>query len=649
MNRWLLSGTVAAIYEEVVRRYLPRVAMGFWGFEVATLAANFGWKVGLPNVWLHGVCQLVQKKWGWAGFAAAVAYHVAWNRSAVLNGGAWWKFASAYVEGRDVAPGVKVGPIPAGTGVPGYTSTLSTAGDIRGTMEVRVDGEPVTPDEALELLGTDPRSFNCMYPVLITNGCLRQPANNEKNLLVALLERTHKIAFVGCDPREARKRTWKALTRVIQHMRAITPGLDTQYTIEECAAKMGSRGRRILEACQEDAKGSVAHLTKTISLKWNETLSTAKEMREEEPTMKPRAIVNLHPVIHSRMTQIARALSDRMHEIFNGQVFEIGGCAVEIFYAPGATQSDLDRIGRAMDSGRTVIAVSGDDSLMALGPLAFDLNGWMEADQGMFDQSQDELSLGFVAQMYRDIGVDEEFIQMFWYCCKASYAARRGRLQVKGDPGTQMPTGIVVTTPTNTLSTMAMLIYAIHHKNFDLEDVGKRLGFVVKVQVHQELGSATFLKGWWRRTMAGEPVWLPLPSALLKLGKILRNPREISRNPKGERVSDVEAARIVAKNMASCYGKVDYNYPLLGKFLFTLDRLGSEGTLTLPALESWKPAPRLDTVTVDVAEAEAAIVARYCVTVQEIEQVHSLFNYVEALPCYVEHPVFLRLRDVDYA
>ena len=649
-NRWFTSGSLAAVYEEIFRWYMPRVFAAVCGLEVFGYIKQVGLMSAVPSAVLHSVCHLAQSQMGVAGLAAAMVYHYRWNQRAVINGGAYWKFASAYALGQDVVAKKVIGPIPAGSGIPGYTSTLASAGDIRGTMEIKVDGESVSPDEALELLGTDPRVFNCMYPVLITNGCLRQPANNEKNLLVALLERTHKLAFVGCDPREVRKQTWKALTRAFHNLRMITPGLDRQYTIEECAAKMGSRGRRILDAFHEDAKGTVAHLTKTVNVKANETLSAAKQIRDEEPTMKPRAIINLHAIIHSRMTQLARSLSDKMHEIFNGQVFDVGGIPVQIFYAPGSTQSDLDRIGVAMESGETVVACSGDDSLFALGTLSFGSTRYIEGDLAMCDQSQDELSLGFVAETYRTLGVDEEFIDLFWHCCKADYAAYKGRLVVKGSPGTQMPTGVTVTTPTNTLAVLAMHIKAILERSTDLTSVGGKLGFVVKVQEHEELGSATFLKGWWRRTReGGQPIWVPLPSALLKLGKILRNPREIARDSKGRRVDDATATAIVAGNMANCYGKVDFAYPLLGPFLATLSKAGFEGTLTVDALESWKPAPRGVPFLLDPEEAERAIIARYGITRTEILEVHALLSFVPSVPCYVEHPVFFRLRDVDYA
>lgn len=239
------------------------------------------------------------------------------------------------------------------------------------------------------------------------------------------------------------------------------------------------------------------------------------------------------------------------------------------------------------------------------------------------------------------------FIDQFWFCCKSPYVARKHNLLVRGAPGTQMPTGVVVTTVCNTMSTIAMLIKIVVERRSDVEEVGRELGFTVKVQFHEELGSATFLKGWWRRDLQGRPTWLPLPSACLKIGKILRNPVELVHLP-GQQVTADFATRVIAGHLASSYGQVPGDYPVFGPFLEALIRNSTPGVLKNNVAESWKPKARKVPREIQRDEAVLAICHRYDLQPEEITRVEVLLAWVVSLPAYVEHRVFQRLRVVDY-
>jgi hypothetical protein len=56
------------------------------------------------------------------------------------------------------------------------------------------------------------------------------------------------------------------------------------------------------------------------------------------------------------------------------------------------------------------------------------------------------------------------------------------------------------------------------------DSFGESLGFTLKTQVFVDPLDMTFLKGMWWRTVAGPPIWAPLPSRIVKFGKSLVNP-----------------------------------------------------------------------------------------------------------------------------
>ena len=54
------------------------------------------------------------------------------------------------------------------------------------------------------------------------------------------------------------------------------------------------------------------------------------------------------------------------------------------------------------------------------------------------------------------------------------------------------------------------------------------LGFVLKEKQLHDFSFGTFLKGWWQKDIKGAYHWVLLPSAILKLGKTLKDPRSIT-------------------------------------------------------------------------------------------------------------------------
>jgi hypothetical protein len=351
------------------------------------------------------------------------------------------------------------------------------------------------------------------------------------------------------------------------------------------------------------------------------------------------------------MGPFARAFSDELHCLFDGKIHDVFGVPVAIFFASGFTQLQLSSIGNLAAQGATVVAVSGDDSFVAWG--SYGAGKFGEADQSKFDHTQDEGPMKcFMSRILFAFGFPSAFVDLAYHCCSSGYTAKRGRLFVKGFCGVQMPTGITTTTTFNSLSTLAMYI-AIFERRVSadaLPVVGRSLGFDVKYSETDFLSDVTFLKGWWQLTCCGDVSWVPLPSAVIKLGKVLRDPVQITAVKVGSRTrrdTPDEAVRRCAYALAMSYGEVDPNYPILGPFVSVLRRLGRPNPTPLCELqESWKPS--MSGINIDRASVVESVCRRYSLTPQAIFDAESLIREVTSLPAYVQHPVFDALADVDY-
>jgi len=175
------------------------------------------------------------------------------------------------------------------------------------------------------------------------------------------------------------------------------------------------------------------------------------------------------------------------------------------------------------------------------------------------------------------------------------------------------------------------------------------LGFEVKYFPRDSVQTSTFLKGWWQKTATGLQ-WFPLPSAVLKIGKLLNDPVKITsvtRRGKKYHYDERTAVRMCALALANSYGEVPRNYPILGEFLYTMKRLGLPSTKTLASLqESWKP--RMSATDIFRFDALDSILDRYNISPKEVFEVEELLKSIKSLPAYIEHPVFDKLCEVDY-
>jgi hypothetical protein len=644
---WILpcAPVVSAVLEESLAIFFPRVA-------VFGALCEFVVREGKTSstLMMHFVCQML-RLCGWEGRLLALVIHVGWNDVLSTDESPSFRmFYENYKEGVvHRATTSTIEEIDEFTILPSFTTRFSVGPEhFRGTIRILVDGSAVSIGEAFEQLGR-PEGPNHTFPILITNRLLHQPSRTDTNLLAAVLLRTHADPFrESTDNKNERHARWNDLSEIIIKL---FPRLhDKHFTVDDNINLMGKKGQRLFRAYHSDVVGHTQNVGKTINLKWNETISANKQVLGMV-SMKPRAIQNLPPLVHANMGGFSRSFNHTLHELFDGRVLNIAGYAVRIFYASGYTQSQLSEIATAIVEGDTVVAVSGDDSIVSWGPLCSQFGG--ESDQSAFDHTQDEgPMLIFMRPVLLHLGFPVSFIDEAYAACSSGYTLKGKRLFAKGCAGVQMPTGITTTTSFNSLSTICMYVWLF--VNFsrlegDVAHAGKELGFTVKYAEAENINTLTFLKGWFQFDGFNYQ-WMPLPSAIIKLGKVLRSPIEITgyRNKHGkQKFESKKAIRMCAYALAQSYGTVDKDYPILGAFIHTLKRLGTEPHHYLGELqESWKPS--LSGIRVERQAVFESIYARYGIEPDEINSFELLLESVQSLPAYIEHPVCDKLCDIDY-
>jgi len=210
-------------------------------------------------------------------FNGCVAYFNAFKTQAKME--RYRQFRQAHQEGTVLEAQNLAISLPAESDLslkPYTTQITSGPENFRGEIEILVDGVEVSITDALCLLSESPKEDNVMYPVLITHRLLWEPANNEKNLLAAILLRTHNDPFGKAEPQEQRWSRWKRVGQVMIESGMFDKTVIDLPSIQECAKKMGKKGRRILNAFEAYSRGEDYWLEKTINLKWNETITAEK-------------------------------------------------------------------------------------------------------------------------------------------------------------------------------------------------------------------------------------------------------------------------------------------------------------------------------------------------------------------------------------
>jgi hypothetical protein len=515
-------------------------------------------------------------------------------------------------------------------------------------------------------------SYNLMYPLLITSGVLWMPANNAVNLLAAVLSRVHR----NTEPIEdslcrGRRQTWTELGKWFSFY--VKNAKLKNMSLEEAVREMGSRKHRILRANEEQLKVGT-HRSKGITVKWNETIG----LKNDENFgwyLRPRAIVNLHPSYHADTAMWAKVSMKWLKKMFEG--FTIFNAPlirntlslqtrIDFRYAIGTGRNAVE-LGRIMDrlqaGAYSWIITAGDDSLAKFDRVnrfsGTQMHGcFIENDMRMCDQSQ---GVGPLSDSYRQwkgaMGVPEEVLNIYDDQFKGNYKAKKvgsneKLLEVIGSVGYQLPTGTTATTEINTINVFLGHVFAFQNPDVKFDDSMKHLGFDSKPKFFEqhELYKTTFLKGWFIKDDDGNHVWIPLPSLVLKIGKVLNDPCIITKE-KNYILAVAKMAYLISSSML-----IDRKYPILGDFLSVFDRLGIAWHYTSEDLEKtfesfqfkpWKDE-RFSLTPRMVGQIVENIEYRYGLVSQELCRLKRHFENVQALPSIIFDPAFERMRDVDY-
>jgi len=250
---------------------------------------------------------------------------------------------------------------------------------------------------------------------------------------------------------------------------------------------------------------------------------------DTHPMMRPRPIANVPNVVQYIVGPYTWEASNRLKILWNGsRIFSLGNFKFRVLYCSGVTDAFLtDMMELMQTSSVPVIAAGGDDSIVCRiveGKLV-----WDEGDASMYDQSQSFGPLDFELDVLTTLGIPDDILDVLEDMTGKPYMAWfRDETYAKIDMEDRVirPTGGPNTTLGNTIIMIMSWIYVLSH-NLPPKEGFAKLGFDMKFKFHYEPTAPTFLKGMWYECTDGLLRWGPLPSRILKAGKLLTDPRTL--------------------------------------------------------------------------------------------------------------------------
>jgi hypothetical protein len=286
--------------------------------------------------------------------------------------------------------------------------------------------------------------------------------------------------------------------------------------------------------------------------------------------LKGRTVKSLDPTIQALTYQSIEQVVDQLKQVFDGSwAFPLGDWQLTFAIGSGKTGDALDKWFLknldwiSLGKKRAACIFAGDDFYALVHE--HDHVQAYENDFSKFDRTQGVHALGAECRILIHLGMEPRKARLLFETQLATprYQVERYEIKKRLPMEAQRATGGPDTTIGNTLSNMMSVMYAVRTSNGfkDLDVRQLELGFLAKLQVHDDYMLATFLKGWWMPTRV-DLQWLPLPSQVVKIGKILTDPRSIFPH-----LAPPQAWRAAAASMAASYGTIPHTYPLFGPFL----------------------------------------------------------------------------------
>jgi SAM-dependent methyltransferase len=498
---------------------------------------------------------------------------------------------------------------------------------------------------------------NHVHPETFPEGlrpAMLKPSKSPCNLLTAIIQRLMKDPYHGQEMLDSQERLEKWIEAYDNFIRGYGPDYFVEkYTFEEAIYKMtGPKKTRLRRGMLELQMGETYTKAKSISVKHDETLA----LRPDTNQIKPRAITQLSPKYLAKWTQLNHDLADFLHHIFsldncveinNPHLGKIWVCFV---FASGSTQDALNALMAHSiifpDVG--VWASAGDDVLLYFGKWRDKLGvAYLEADGSNWDQTMGEETFLGDLNILRFWNVFDDFLTERNFFAEGQFVLFKEIgdewLKLAFFADVQQATGAGDTTNSNSFHGLGLGSHLLANLRCveDIVPLALELGIVLKTTVFPHCFGPTFLKGWWLPCVDGTGHWYPLPSMVLKLGKMLKPATEIFKKDPFE-----VAVKKAAYALATSPGVIPVDYPILGPFVHTLLRLGVETSVRLTErYEKVQCAPLL--VPLDLDQVYQMIYQRYGVGEDLILSFHQLLGKVELLPACLDHPIFSLLL-VDY-
>jgi hypothetical protein len=259
----------------------------------------------------------------------------------------------------------------------------------------------------------------------------------------------------------------------------------------------------------------------------------------------------------------------------------------------------------------------------------------------MFDQSQSMGPLFFEYEVLKQLGVDNEVIDVLYKCAQADYVgySRDGlhkfRLKKGGRP--MRDTGGADTSLGNSIvmayAWVIALIASDYHSQF------AALGIDMKLREWDNIEQCTFLKGMWYRVKSKKysHYWGPLPSRILKAGKSLKDPRTLYSRLLWK--NQEEAAVLFLNDLAHTF---DYflDVPILRVFIKNFKKGPQIRDLKRPYKIIAAPKKKPD------FDGMEQLCLHYNVPLEWFLEVEHM--YPTSPFAFIEHPLFCALQ-ADYA
>jgi hypothetical protein len=486
--------------------------------------------------------------------------------------------------------------------------------------------------------------FSAMYWLIPTNVHGYVPSRSDANL-IAMVE----ARIMAAPPMNARlqEERWLSLPPQFEDFPLFTPIVRNEHVDEwllHMEASKQSKYKRHIKEYETCTPLMIAKALKAskIQVKCDELLIKGEN---GGISLKPRAIVNINPLIQVIIGPEIYEATERLKKLWNLHTPFISGGFSFAFGSSGTDkQLTLWLQWTLTRPDLWHIIVAGDDMLL----INHYLRMYIEGDASMFDQSQARGPLLLEHQLLRRLGVSEYAIDVSLSASAANYVGysgdKDGNLVVSIDKHGEAnrASGHCDTTIGNSIVMALASRYAIMTGGDDLPAIHHafaHLGLKMKLKPYRSFFEVTFLKGMWYPTHSDLGFyWGPLPSRILKVGKSLRDPRMIYKTKDFE-----QAAKWFLGDVARGYSAF-LEVPVLRAFVHKHAK-NSHGK----SLEDLDPRIRYKVNASEDAKPQIASLEyfceRYSTTPEELDELEAL--YPDAPFNFVQHPLLEKLV-VDY-